>query len=143
MRSSASQNASRTAWIIAIGVAVSACGNPAKDTYRASVECAANEHVFHDFLDQQYDPLHMAPAERSRMVAFNGTALRLGRALGYSEGQVRRDALDLIALRGAEAGKIDFAIGAASGFKFSETCQKRFGVAAGRPAYRFETPASR
>lgn len=118
-------------------LAVSACDNPARDAYRASVECAANEHVFHDFVDQQYDPLHMMPAERSRMVTFNARALRLGRALGYSAAQVRRDALDMMALSRAESEKIDFATRAARGLMLSETCQKRFGVAAGKLAYRF------
>lgn len=117
-------------------LAVSACDSPAKDAYRASVECAANEHVFHDFVDQNYDPQRMAPPERSRMVAFNASALRLGRALGYSPGRVRQDALDLMTLRRAESGKIDFATRAARGFHLSEACQKRFGVAGGKRAYR-------
>jgi hypothetical protein len=141
-RSSFAHGAPRTAWTIAMVLALSACSRPGEDAYRASVACVANEYVVHDLLDQNYDARSMAPPERSRFETFTASALREGQALGRSVAEVQRDVSEKIAASRAEYRKFDANIQATRTVFASDACQKRIGVAAGKLALRFGSPPS-
>ncbi len=122
--------------IVVVVLGLSGCDRAGDETYRASVECAANEHVLQDFVDQIYDPAKMQPAEASRTVAFNRAALRQGAASGRPGGVVKIDVWDRIAALRLRYNKGAPASGVEDAFSLSHQCQKRFGDPAGAQAYR-------
>ena len=126
--------------VIAVAVlALSGCHRAGEQAYRASVECAANEHVLQDFIDQNYDPAKMQPAEGSRTLAFNRSALRRGQVTGRSGGEVKIDVWERIAALRERYRKIGFGIAAGDALRLSNACQQKFGEPVGAHAYRPET----
>ncbi|MDH7971463.1 hypothetical protein QH494_04655 [Sphingomonas sp. AR_OL41] len=129
----------RSVAVVVVTLGLSGCHRAGEEAYRASVECAANEHALHEFYDQIYDAAMMPPDEASRTVAFNRAALRQGAASGRSGGAVKSDVWGRIAALRMRYGKSGPTFGAEDASTLSQACQKRFGDPAGAYDYPFET----
>ena len=110
-------------------VALAACTSAARKKYEASVECAANEHARHAFIDQSYDPDQMFEEDGRAWRGLYASVWTNARVLNIAPDRVHRDIAKRVSAFRARKMAPDTYVGelVQDTFTKSSACVKRFG----------------
>ena len=111
-------------WCV-VCLALSACGNPAKDRYDTSLDCAVNDYARHIYVDQTTNPQEMLDADRKIWEILTAGAERDGRAFDIPAERVHQEIVKRggALQRDLEAGKFGKLTDAATGvFEKAHRC---------------------
>jgi hypothetical protein len=111
-------------------LALSACTDAEKQKYNANVDCVANEHVRHDYIDQSYNPDEMFEQDSKIWRSLHASLWANARALDIPGEEINRHIVKRI---GAIRAKLNdpttggITVNVVETERNSRTCMKRFG----------------